>query len=72
MIWTKRPNGGWGLIDGGEDYVPQIPPDLEIPNLPMLGDGRLDPQRPEPAVTPGMEALQATLGQFMGTMAEMI
>ena len=38
----------------------------------MLGDGRPEPQGPEPAVTPGMEAQQATLGQFMGTMAEMV
>ena len=67
---------GGGLLDGDEDDASQIPPDLKTtdlpPQVPILGEGRPDPPGPGPAVMPGMEALQATLGQFMGTMNEMV
>ena len=53
------------------DLPPQIPPDLETPNLPPqipVPDGGPGLPEPGPAVIPGMEVLQATLGQFMGTV----
>ena len=53
---------GGGLPAVDEDDVPQIPPNLETPNLPpqvpVPGEGRPGFPEPGPAVTPGMEVLQ--------------
>ena len=54
---------------------PQIPLNLETPNLPPqvpVPEGEPGLPGPGPAITPSMEALQVTLGQFMGTMNEMV
>ena len=70
--WDPHPG------DVGEDEEDALPmaPVLQTlnppPNRPNVKDEKLTPVGPAPVSTPGIKALQVTLGQFIGKMTEVM